>query len=196
MKVIGITGGVGCGKSTVIDGFVRCYDSCVIRADDVARQLMLKDGSAYNQIVDIFGEDILLENGELDRNKLSGIVFNNKNKLMVLNSIVHPAVKKYILEEVTRQRMCESHKYCLVEAALLIEDHYEVICDEFWYIYADLETRRKRLKESRSYSDERIDSMIKNQLSEEQFRRHCKHIIDNSGDIDTSMAQIKKILEE
>lgn len=196
MKVIGITGGVGCGKSTVIDEFARCYDAGVIRADDVAKQLMIKGGSAYRQAADIFGEDILMENGEIDRVKLSGIVFNNKNKLIVLNSIIHPAVKKYILEEVTRQKLCEAHEYCLVEAALLIEDHYEVFCDEFWYIYADAQTRRKRLKESRGYSDERIDSMIKNQLSEEQFRKHCKYVIDNSGDINNTMEQIKKVLEE
>lgn len=196
MKVIGITGGVGCGKSAVVSRFAEEYGAYVILADDVAKLLMQKGKPAYEKIVDVFGENILLENGELDRGRLADIVFHNRNKLMVLNSIVHPAVKKYIIEEVTRLRISEEYPYVLVEAALLIEEHYETVCDEFWYIYADSEVRRCRLKESRGYTDDRIDSMLKSQLSETEYRAHCSHVIDNSGSITDTFTQIKKILEE
>lgn len=196
MRVIGITGGVGCGKSTVIEEFCKSYRARAIFADDVAKQLMKKGEAAYRQIVDVFGENILAEDGELDRERLAQIVFANKNKLMMLNSIVHPAVKKYILEEATKERLCEEHDYLLIEAALLIEDHYEVICDEFWYIYARLDVRKKRLKESRGYTEQKIDSILKNQSSEERFRQCCAVTIDNSNSLEEAMAQIKKILEE
>lgn len=196
MKVIGITGGVGCGKSLVMEEFAKTYPAWIIKADDVAKELMKKNGTAWTKIRDVFGKAILTDDGEIDRKQLAGIVFHNKNKLMVLNSIVHPSVKKKIMEDVTKYRIEDSRKYCLVEAALLIEDHYEVICDEFWYIYSDEAVRRERLKSSRGYSDEKIDSMLKNQLSEEKFRQACRYTIDNSKSMTDTMEQIKKILED
>lgn len=196
MKVIGITGGVGCGKSSVMEEFAKTYPAWIIKADDVAKELMKKNGTAWTKIRDVFGDAILTDDGEIDRKQLAGIVFHNKNKLMVLNSIVHPSVKKKIMEDVTKYRIEDSRKYCLVEAALLIEDHYEVICDEFWYIYSDEAVRRERLKSSRGYSDEKIDSMLKNQLSEEKFRQACRYTIDNSKSMTDTMEQIKKILED
>lgn len=194
MKVIGITGGVGSGKSTVMEAFRRRYDAVLIRADDVAKRLMQKNEAAYNKVVDVFGEDILQADGEIDRKKLGDIVFHNERKRMVLNSIVHPAVKKYIMEEVTRLQLLEAAEYCLLEAALLIEDHYEMICDELWYIYAREDIRRKRLRDSRGYTDEKIDGMIASQLSEQQYRNSCKYTIDNSEEMENTLAQIEKIL--
>ena len=198
MYVFGITGGVGAGKSTVLRLIKENFNASVIEADEVGRMLMEPGNSAYLKIVEIFGEDILDNPGEhgspINRAKLAGIVFNNKNKRMVLNGIVHPLVKKYITEEIGRIRCAEKYDYVFVEAALLIEDHYDVICDELWYIYADEETRRERLKSSRGYSDEKIDSVFASQLSDEQFRSHCSRVIDNSHDEQMTLGQLKEII--
>ena len=198
MYVFGITGGVGAGKSTVLRLIKENFNASVIEADEVGRMLMEPGNSAYLKIVEIFGEDILDNPGEqgspINREKLAGIVFNNKNKRMVLNGIVHPLVKKYITEEIGRIRCAEKYDYVFVEAALLIEDHYDIICDELWYIYADEETRRERLKSSRGYSDEKIDSVFASQLSDEQFRNHCSRVIDNSHDEQMTLGQLKEII--
>ena len=116
------------------------------------------------------------------------------NKRKFLNGIVHPLVKKYITEEIGWIRCAEKYDYVFVEAALLIEDHYDIICDELWYIYADEETRRERLKSSRRYSDEKIDSVFASQLSDEQFRSHCSRVIDNSHDEQMTLGQLKEII--
>ena len=198
MYVFGITGGVGAGKSTVLRLIKENFNASVIEADEVGRMLMEPGNGAYLKIVEIFGEDILDNLGEqgstINRAKLAGIVFNNKNKRMVLNGIVHPLVKKYITEEIGRIRCAEKYDYVFVEAALLIEDHYDIICDELWYIYADEETRRERLKSSRGYSDEKIDSVFASQLSDEQFRSHCSRVIDNSHDEQMTLGQLKEII--
>lgn len=194
VKVIGITGGVGSGKSTVLRLIEQKYNACIIMADDVARELMEKGRSAYLQVVEFFGEDILDADGSIDRAVLADIVFNNKNKLMVLNSIVHPLVKKDIIELITKLRISEEYDYVLVEAALLLDDHYDVFMDEVWYIYTDEAVRRQRLKTGRGYSDEKIDSVMKNQMSDEEFKKKCDIIIDNSKTEQDTLRQLSERL--
>ncbi|MGN0480232.1 MAG: dephospho-CoA kinase [Lachnospiraceae bacterium] len=194
MRVIGITGGVGCGKSTVLKLIKDNYNACIIMADEVGRMLMETGGAAYVKIVDIFGEDILCEDKTIDRARLANIVFNNKNKLVVLNSIVHPLVKKHIMEDIADKRCRGVYDYYFVEAALLIEDHYDVICDELWYIYAEDEVRIKRLMDSRGYDLAKCESLFKNQLSKNEFEKHCAVVIDNSRDLEYTLSQIKAVL--
>lgn len=194
MKVIGITGGVGCGKSTVLELIEKNFNAFVIKADDVGKHVLDKGTKGYEQFIDLFGEKFLDGQGEVDRAALAQVVFQNPGKLMVLNSIVHPMVKKHIVEEMARVRCLEQYDYFFVEAALLLEDHYEVFCDEIWYIYADIDSRRKRLGDSRGYSDEKTDSIMKNQLSEEIFRKRCDYVLDNSGSIEETYEQLKKKL--
>lgn len=196
MKVIRITGGVGSGKTSVLKEIVKKYNAKFILADDVAKELMKKGAEVYLRVVEAFGNSILTEDGELDRAALSGIIFNCEKKRLLLNSIVHPAVKKYITEKIKECRKEGVIQYFFVEAALLIEDGYDVICDEFWYIYAKEDVRRVRLKTGRGYTDERIDRMLASQLSVEEYSNACKHRIDNSNSLDCTMEQIEKILEE
>lgn len=193
MKVIGITGGVGCGKSTVLTLLKEQCNAYIIMADEVAKELMRPNAAGFSQVVGFFGEEILDSHGEIDRPKLAGIIFGSPNKRMVLNSIIHPLVKKTIMEKITQLRIEGLVDYVFVEAALLIEDHYEVICDELWYIYAPVEVRRKRLKESRGYSDEKIESMLKSQLSENEFREKCNVVINNGKGLDFTRAQLVKL---
>ncbi len=198
MKIIGITGGVGCGKSTVLKLIEENFNALVIMADDVAKELMEPGKPGYEQTVAFFGEDILERTDEtvrrIDRKHLSDIVFSNPNKRIVLNSIVHPLVKKDIVDRITREKIRGKYDYIFVEAALLLDDHYEVFCDEIWYIYADEKTRRARLKDTRGYSDSKIDGIMASQLSEEEFRKRCTRIIDNSGALAETYCSLVNLL--
>ena len=194
MKVIGITGGVGCGKSTVLKLLKENFNAYIIMADDVAKELMLPGEKAFLQVVEMFGEGILLPDGTIDRAKLAEIIFNNPNKRMVLNSIVHPLVKSTIVEMITKLKIENVYDYVFVEAALLIEDHYDVFCDELWYIYTPLEQRTERLKQSRAYTDEKIAGIVKSQLSEEEFKDKCDAVIDNGGTLEFTLTQLVKLL--
>lgn len=190
--VIGITGGVGAGKSQVLTLLREHFGAEVILADEVGRELMEPDGSCFQPVVELFGPEVVKADGTLDRQMIAGIVFRDKEKLDRLNGIIHPAVKTEIV------RRCEKSgaEWIAVEAALLLEAHYEDICGEVWYIYADEETRRKRLRESRGYTDERIDGVMGNQLSEAEFRVRCQRVIDNSKSIDWTKEQISCALIE
>ncbi len=183
MKIIGITGGVGSGKSEVLNILKNDYNAHIIIADLVAHKLFEKGNISYNLIVDYFGERILNEEKIIDRKKLANIVFNDKLELEKLNSFVHPYVKEYIKKEIKEIRLKGQKSLIVIEAALLIEDGYKNICDELWYVYVSEENRFKRLKESRGYTDEKILAILKNQLSDLEFRKNCSFTIDNDGDI-------------
>lgn len=194
IKVIGITGGIGSGKSTVLDLLQTHFNAFIIKADDVAKELMQPGYEGYKQVVEFFGEEVLAADKTIDRPHLSQIVFCNANKRIVLNSIIHPLVKKRVMEQIGALKAGGRYDYIFLEAALLIEDHYQVICDEFWYIYVPEALRRERLKESRGYSDEKIDSILKSQLTEEEFKNACSQVIDNGKDLDFTLAQLEKLL--
>ena len=194
--MIGITGGVGCGKSTVLNLIKENFNAFIIMADDVAKDLMKKGKKGYDETIAFFGDEIIDETtGEIDRPKLASVIFSNPNKRIVLNSIIHPVVKKEIVSMITQAKIDNKYDYIFVEAALLLDDHYNVFCDETWYIYADEDSRRKRLKESRGYSDEKIDGIIKSQLGAEEFKNGCDIVVDNSGNINDTYAQLVKLLQ-
>ncbi len=195
MKVIGITGGIGCGKSAVLDLAARHFDIYIIMADEVAHRLMEPGAAAYEQVTELFGDSILRQDGTIDRSVLAGIVFGNKNKRIVLNSIIHPLVKKEIIDTITRLKAEDRYRCIFVEAALLIEDHYDVFCDELWYVYAPEQLRRRRLAENRGYSRDRIDSIFKSQLPEEAFRQACSQVIDNSKTLDDTLSQLTQLVK-
>ncbi len=194
MRVIGITGGVGSGKSSVLKLLKERFNAYILIADDIAKETMCRGNAGYEQVVEMFSEDILDKDKNIDRTKLATIVFHNENKRIVLNSIIHPLVKKIILNKINELKIAGTYDYVFVEAALLIEDHYDVICDELWYIYVPADMRRQRLKDSRGYSDEKIDSVFKSQLNEEAYKKACINVIDNSKDIEDTMSQIEKLL--
>lgn len=194
MKVIGITGGVGCGKSTVLSLIKEHFNAYVIMADDVAKEIMTKGSEGYNAVIEFFGKSILADDGQINKSVLADIIFSNPNKRMVLNSIVHPLVKKKIVEQITSLKIQNIYDYVFVEAALLIEDHYNVFLDEMWYIYAPEDIRKKRLMESRGYSQAKIENIFKSQLSEKEFRDNCDIVIDNGQNLDDTLHELVKLL--
>lgn len=194
MKVIGVTGGVGAGKSEILNYIADHWNAAVVEADEVGYLVMLPGKPCFAPIVELFGPGILKEDGTLDREKIAEQVFQNEEQLDKLNAIVHPAVKNYIKKAIERERKNETD-YFIVEAALLIEDKYDEICDELWYIYADEETRTERLMKNRGYSPEKIREIFSNQLSEEEFSSHCDFELDNSGDFQETKEQITQRMQ-
>ena len=195
--IIGVTGGVGCGKSVVMDLLNKEFGVEIILADNVGHEVMAPDGEAYEEIVKHFGREILSQDGAIDRKILGAKVFNDRAGLDKLNSIIHPAVKRRILGKIENVRKkSDKEPFIAIEAALLLEDNYDEICDTIWYIYATKKERIRRLKESRGYSDEKIASIMKNQLTEKEFRRRSDEVIDNSGNIARTRKNLQKILDK
>ena len=206
MRFIGITGGVGAGKSAILSYLAKKPNTKVLLADEIAHQLMEPGTDCYKQIVaqfateDIFGEqifDAVTSEGEsrpFDKGKLAQVIFSNSKKRKEMNAIVHPAVKEYVRRQYILEQEKGEIEVLVLEAALLIEEEYDEICDELWYIYTSEENRRSRLKISRGYSDEKIDNIFKSQLSEEEFRASTQVTIDNNGDLEDTMKQIEKAL--
>lgn len=194
MKIIGITGGVGAGKTEVIKIIEQLCSCVVVTADRLARSLEQKGEVCYMPLVELLGRDVLDEAGEIDAGKMARMIFSKDadDLLAKVNAIVHPAVKTRILEMISDEEK-KGTDYFFIEAALLIEDHYDTIVDEMWYIYADEDIRRQRLKESRGYSDEKIDEIFASQNSDEVFRRFCSVVIDNSGSIEDTRKQLTEL---
>ncbi len=194
--IIGLTGAVGAGKSTILNILKEKYNAHIIEADKVGHLLMKKGESVYEEIIKYFGNEILTREGEIDRMALGKIVFGNEENREKINKIVHPEVKKYIEEKVKTIQEKNKEALIVVEAALLIEGGYKKLCDEMWYVYLEDSLRRQRLKESRGYDDKKIDDILSGQLSDADFRESCDFVIDNGSDIDNLTKQIDMKLKK
>ncbi|MCR5602419.1 MAG: dephospho-CoA kinase [Lachnospiraceae bacterium] len=198
MKIIGITGGVGAGKSTVLDIIKDNCNCFIIIADEAAHEVERKGRKCYVELVELLGRDILGTDGEIDKKAMAARIFDKDNKklLQQVNEIVHPRVKEYILGLIEEHRIKGDVDWLFIEAALLIEDGYKEICDELWYIYADEEVRAARLKASRGYSDEKIRDIMKSQNDDAVFRANCDHVIENNGDLEITKRRIGELIKD
>lgn len=164
-------------------------------ADDIARELTEPGGVCYSNIQELFaGEEVFRADGSMDRGAVAALIFRQPEKRSAMNAIVHPAVKEYVLAQVRQETERGRLSYLFLEAALLIEDHYEEICDELWYVQTSVENRTKRLMASRGYSEQKVRDMMRSQMTEEEFRRHCDREIDNNGTTEETIAQVIRIL--
>ncbi len=192
MIFIGITGGIGAGKSEIISYIEKHYNAASLIADDIAKKLIQKNMDLYYKIVKEFGNIILDSEGNIDKKILAKIIFSDNKLRLKINSFIHPSVKKEVIKQYEKYKKENKIDFLFVEAALLIEDNYDKICDEIWYIYVSKENRRKRLKESRHYSDEKIDRIFASQLSEEEFKKSSDVFINNDIDIVNTYRQIDR----
>lgn len=196
MKVIGITGGIGTGKSTLLNLLKEDYHAYIVETDKLAHELMLPKQPVYKRIVKTFGFDILNEDATINRESLGKLVFTKEEALKQLNEIVHPAVKEYILEDIAQKKEDGNILFYVIEAALLIEDGYKTICDELWYVYVEKEERIKRLLSGRGGSRERWEQVIANQSSEAFYKTHCDVMIDNGEDWEKTANIVKELLSK
>ncbi len=196
MKLIGITGGVGAGKTQVLD-YIRAHYLCEIYlADRVAASLMEPGEDCYRELVALLGDRVLGEDGHIHRETMAACIFMDKTLLERVNGIVHPAVRSFLEKKVEEARERGDVELFFIEAALLIEAGYKELTDELWYVYADEETRRRRLEEARGYSGEKTDRIMARQLSDAVFRQKCDFVIDNSGALEETYGQIRRRLQE
>ena len=196
MKFIGLTGGVGAGKTTVLKAMKQMFRVRILIADEIAHEQMEPGTACYQRLHVVFGDcDIWENDGCINRQKLAQLLFADAQKRKTLNGIVHPAVKEYILGEVEKERRKGYYDYVILEAALLIEDHYDTLCDELWYVYAAPQTRKKRLMADRGYSEQKVEQIFAAQLSDEIYRKYCSLIIDNDRDEQYVLEQIKQIMQ-
>lgn len=188
LVVIGITGGVGAGKSTVLTYLKERYHAVIIMADLVAKKMMEPGGETYDEILRQFGHDLTGPDGQIDKALLAGRIFEQGYGTSAINELVHPAVVRRISEKIEQQRLeaeidpSDALHLLVVEAALLFEGHADALCDQIWYIYADRETRIARLMESRGYSREKCLAIMESQMDDEEFRKRCGAVLDNTGE--------------
>ena len=196
MITIGITGGVGCGKSKILEYIKDNYNCLIITADDVANRLKEPGEACYEPLIKLLGQGILDKDGFIDKKKMAEKIFASDDLLEKVNSIIHPAVKDYILDVKESEKKAGKYDYLFIEAALLIECGYNEYVDQMWYIFTDESIRIQRLIDSRGYSKEKISSIMDAQLSEEQFRAGSDFCIDNSGTLTETYRQIKNKMKE
>ena len=191
MITIGITGGVGAGKSTVLDFLEQEYQAYVMKADEIGHLVMEPGQSCYEPVIALFGKQVIKNDKTIDRRLVSDVVFSHPDMLEKLNHIIPPAVKEYIRRQLALKKE-EGQRICVVEAALLLEDHYEEFCDTVWYIHTDSEIRIRRLMESRGYTREKSMSIIASQAPEEFFRTHTDYVVTNNTDLEDTWQQIRE----
>lgn len=189
--IIGITGGVGCGKSTVLKILQKDYDAKVLIADEIGHTAMQPGNEAYEEIREAFGAEILLSDGRVNRTALAEIVYADEKKLVRLNRIIHPYVLRVI-----RQRLSEWEKEPLIviETAILFETGCDALCEQVWGVITPREDRIRRLEKSRGYSVKRAEDIMSKQLSDEELAERCDRIIHNDGTVSDLQIQLKQLL--
>lgn len=199
MKTIGITGGVGCGKSSLLEYIKNNYNCEIVMADDVGNKVKEPGERCYRQLIDLLGEDIIDVNsreGFIDKKAMAAAIFADEKLLKRVNDIIHPAVTEYILQQRDLRKKEGKIDYFFIEAALLIECGYRKYVDEMWFIYTKKELRTERLKKQRGYSDEKIESIMASQLTDEEFEAGCDFTINNSFSLEESFRQIDELLKQ
>lgn len=190
MKVIGITGQVGSGKSAVLELLAKKYNCRIIKTDEVAGALRDQPGECHDKVTALLGRECLDAEGNIIRSRMADRIFSDTELLKKINDIIHP----YTWQKVRELIKAAKEDYIFVESALLFDGEYADICDETWYIFVSEEIRRHRLRRSRGYSDEKISQILSHQKSEEYFREKATWIIDNSAELDLTIRQIELIL--
>jgi len=193
MKVIGLTGGIGSGKSTVA-GFLVELGAAILSADEVGHEALKPDTEIWRQVVAAFGQQILAPDGNIDRKKLGDIVFSNPESLSRLNRIMHPTMYDMVkaqLEEYRRQGI----KVVVLEAPLLLEAGWTSLADEVWVTTAPEATMLKRLKERSGISQTESLARLRSQLSPTERAKHADVVINTDCDPDELKTKVRELWE-
>lgn len=189
-KIIGLTGGIGSGKSTVAS-YIKSQKIPVYIADTEAKKIM-NSKKIINEIVNSFGSQILDSNKKIDRKKLAQIVFKNKEKLNNLNQIIHPRVKQHFKKWLQKH----SHfKFIIKEVAILFETNGHLECDQVILVTAPLKTRIERVTKRDNTTPEAVLNRIQNQMLDNEKIKLADFVIENI-DLQTTYKQTDKVLKE
>jgi dephospho-CoA kinase len=196
MLIVGLTGGIACGKSTVSDMLKKEHNITIIDADLTAREVVQPGETTYNQIVQYFHEKVpglLNEDKTLNRPVLGAYVFNNKDELQVLNSITHPAVRKRIFWKL----LCScTQRMVILDVPLLFESGLDRICHVTITVKCDDELQLKRLlKRNASMTETEAKQRISSQLSNNERAERADYVIDNSGSLEQLSSQVREVVD-
>ena len=188
---IGITGGIGSGKSTVTDYLIsKGYE--VIDCDKLARDIVEPGSVVLDELVRAFGADILRDDGTLDREKTAQIVFKDEEKRAVLNSITHTAIYDIIDERVA----AAPNALHFIDAALMFETGSDKQMDKVWLVTCRDDIRKKRIAIRDNMEEDMIDARIRSQMPEELKKEKADEILDNSGTVEELYAGVERLLEK
>lgn len=194
MRIIGLTGGTGSGKSFVSDR-LKQRKVYVIDADVLAHEIIEKGKPAYNEIIKYFGNEIIDDNGEIIRRKLGDIVFSDKEKLAFLNLCTHKYIRMEILKIINEIKpKINEYSAIIIDAPLLAEAGLLDICDDIWVVYADPEVRKKRIMERDGISEQQAVNRIASQKTWEEYKNLGAVIIDNSSDDENVERQLDALI--
>ncbi len=191
MRTIGLTGGIGSGKSTV-SKILAGLGAFVIDADKVGHEIYLPGKAAWQQVSAAFGQDILAEDQTIDRKKLGALVFSSADALKQLNSIVHPIMFKEIVQRIQAKRDEGYTSPIVVEAAILIEANWLPLADEVWVVVTDKNAVIERVTEQRGMVAKDIEARIANQLSNQERLKYATVVIHNDGSLEDLQQQIQR----
>ncbi|XP_053218705.1 dephospho-CoA kinase domain-containing protein isoform X1 [Podarcis raffonei] len=192
MFLVGLTGGIASGKSTVV-AMLRELGCAVIDADVIARQVVQPSFLAYQRIVHSFGPEILLESGEINREALGSIVFSQPEKRRLLNSITHPAIQKEMVKQILKYFML-GHRYVILDIPLLFETNTLIkFMKHTVLVYCDPQSQLSRLMRRNGLTQEEAEARIAAQLPLDQKVKLAGHVIDNSRDVETTRKQVLKL---
>jgi len=192
--VIGLTGGIACGKSTV-SNMLKESGITVIDADVEARQAVKKGEPAYNQIIAEFGEEIILADGEIDRQKLGSIIFYDAKKRQILNGIVHPDVRRRMSEQI-ENAVKGKEEVIVLDIPLLFESKLTYMADKTLLVYVDKETQLERLMKRNQLSIDDANARIQSQMPLSEKLDLADAVINNNGSIEDTKQQLASILSE
>ncbi|OIP74482.1 dephospho-CoA kinase [Candidatus Infernicultor aquiphilus] len=195
--IIGLTGGIVSGKSTVARMF-KDLGAKIVDADKLGHQVILPPGAAWKRIIKIFGKDILQKDQTINREKLGKIVFANQNLLKKLNKITHPEIIKLIKKEISlaKNNSKEEKKILIIDAALIYETKIDRLMDKIIVVYLDEEKQLKRLKKRNNLAEKEALQKIKSQIPLKEKIERADYVIDNDDTLDKTRKQVEKIWEE
>jgi len=195
MKIIGLTGGIGSGKSTV-SRILRGLGAKIIDADQVAREVVEKGKPALNEIAEEFGKETLLEDGTLDRKKLGSIIFSDTEKRMRLNEITHPKIVQEISERIDKYRAENHCDLVVLDCALLFEMDLDNMVEESWLVSLDKETQLKRIMSRDELSKQDALKRINAQMPLDEKAERATRVIDNSSVVNDTHKQVLDLWNE
>ena len=192
MLTIGLTGGIGSGKSTAAKILAE-FGAPIIDADKVAHTTYAPGGAAYDAVIAAFGAEIVAVDRTIDRKKLGAIVFGNSDRLNKLTSIVWPATFKSIRAQLDGLRASGEKMPVVVEAAILIEASWQPLCDEIWLVRASRLAVIDRIERQRGLKPAETEARIRAQLSDDERAKHASLVIDNDGSLDALREVLKRV---
>ena len=190
MKTIGLTGGIGCGKTTVA-AMLQELGAIVIHADTVGHEIYRPDSEGWRRVIEAFGSDVLQADRTVDRKKLGAIVFADPPARQRLNAIVHPLMASEIRRRIEAYRSAGRDQPIVLEAAILIEANWLPLVDEVWLVVAGTTAVIERVAAGRGLPAEDVERRIHAQIGDAERRRFAQVVIENNGSVDELRAQVK-----